>query len=234
MIGTWINIIAILVGGTLGSFLGNRIPERFRVIVIQGVGLVVLAVGINMALQSENVLILLASILFGGLLGEWWQINRRLDNLGGWLEQSLQRFPFLSQGRFIEGFVTATVVFCVGPMAILGAIQDGLTGDVTLLGIKSVLDGFSALVFSSALGMGVSFSAIPVLLVQGSFSLGASVFDSILSEAMLAELTGAGGVLMMGISLVMLEIRQLRVANFLPALLLAPILVALAAWIGFP
>jgi len=227
MTGTWINVAAILVGGTLGALLGQRVPERMRAIVTHGVALVVFLVGIDMALESSNVILLLASILFGGMAGEWMQLDRRLNQLGGGVEQSLHNIPALTSGHFIQGFVTATVLFCVGPMAILGSIQDGLTGDMTLLGIKSVLDGFSAVALSSALGIGVAFSAAPVLLVQGTFSLGASLFEAILTDAMITELTAVGGLLMIAISLTMLEIKTIKVANFLPALLLAPLFVGL-------
>jgi len=232
MYGTLLNLSAIILGATLGSIMGKRIPERLKSIVLQAVGLVVLAIGMDMTLESENVLILLFSILLGGLLGEGWRLHTKLDRLGERLQRSFRRIPFLSSGHFIEGFVTATIVFCVGPMAVLGSIQDGLTGDLTLLSIKSVLDGFSSVVFSSALGMGVAFSALPVLFVQGTFSLGASLFETLLSPAMLNELSGVGGVLMLGMAMDMLEIKEIRVANFLPALVLAPLLVALWAWIG--
>lgn len=232
MTGTWINITAILIGAALGSLLGQRIPQRLKVIVTQGVGLVVLAVGIDMALESEQVLIMLFSILLGGLLGEWWSLDDRLSSLGGWLERLFASVGFPTEGDFIQGFVTATVVFCVGPMAVLGSIQDGLTGDYTLLGIKSVLDGFSSLVFSSALGVGVGFSALSVLVVQGAFSLGADALDALLTSPMLAEISGTGGVLMIGIALVMLDIKQLRIANFLPSLMVAPLIQTILHLLG--
>jgi len=233
MAGTFINVVAIVLGGTLGALFGERVPDRLRTVVTQGVGLVILAVGIDMALESENFLVVLGSVLLGGMLGEWWDLDGRLHRLGAWLERVFQRIPFLTRGSFVQGFVTATVVFCVGPMAVLGSIQDGLTGDITLLSIKSVLDGFTSLAFSSALGMGVAFSAIPVFIVQGTFSLGASLFDQVLTGAMLTELTGAGGVLMLGIAFTMLEIKALKVANFLPALLLAPLMAWLIAALVF-
>ncbi|MBN2554381.1 MAG: DUF554 domain-containing protein [Anaerolineales bacterium] len=233
MIGTFINVIAIVLGGMLGTLFGQRVPDRLRTVVTQGVGLVILAVGIDMALESENFLVVLGSVLLGGMLGEGLDLDGRLHGLGSWLERAFQRIPFLTRGSFVQGFVTASVVFCVGPMAVLGSIQDGLTGDITLLSIKSVLDGFTSLAFSSALGMGVAFSAVPVFIVQGTFSVGASLFDQVLTSAMLTELTGAGGVLMLGIALTMLEIKALKVVNFLPALLLAPLLAWLAAGLVF-
>ena len=227
MTGTLINTITVLLGGTLGSLLGDRLPDRVRLIVIQGVGLVTLIVGADMALETGNVLIVLGSILLGGILGEWWRLEDRLDSAGEWLEQKAARIPFLTRGDFTKGFVTASLVFCVGPMTVLGSIQDGLTGDYHLLAIKSVLDGFAGLAFAATMGMGVTFAAVSVLLYQGALTLGASLFQNILTDAMVTEMTAAGGVIILGIGLMLLEIKRVKVANFLPALAIAPLLVTL-------
>lgn len=227
MTGTFINVGAVVAGGLLGSILGDKLSTRIQEIVMWGIGLVVFAVGIDMAIKSNNILIVLGSILLGSILGEWWQIQKRLDSTGNWLEAKVQKFPFLTRGEFTRGFVTASLVFCVGPMTILGSIQDGLSGDFTLLTIKSVLDGFAALAFAAAMGMGVTFSAVAILLIQGSITLGAGLFDSILTEAMITELSATGGVMLLGISLILLDIKKIRVANFLPALALAPLLLYL-------
>jgi len=232
--GTILNVLAILLGGTLGSLLGNRLPLRLRETVVQGMGLVVLVVGMDMALGTENILIVLGSIVAGGILGEWWQLERRLDSLAHWVEARAARIPLLARGDFSRGFVSASLLFCIGPMAILGSIEAGLRGDYSLLAVKSVLDGFASLAFAAALGMGVTFSALAVLLVQGSITLGASLLESVLSEAMILELTATGGVMMLGLGLLMLEIVRIRVANLLPALVLAPILAALWQWAGLP
>jgi uncharacterized membrane protein YqgA involved in biofilm formation len=232
--GTALNVAAILVGGTLGSLLGDRLPPRLRETVMHGMALVVLVVGMDMALGTENVLIVLGSIVAGGILGEWWQLERRLDSLARWVEARAARVPFLARGEFSQGLVSASLLFCVGPMAILGSMEDGLRGDYSLLAIKSVLDGFTSLAFGAALGMGVTFAALAVLLVQGGVTLGASLLEGVLSEAMIAELTATGGVMMLGLGLLMLELKHIRVANLLPALVLAPILVALWAWAGLP
>jgi len=232
MTGTFINALTVVLGGSLGSLLGERLPPRIREIVVQGIGLVVLAVGMDMALSSDNFLLVLGSILVGGILGEWWQLQRRLDDAGRWLESKAERFPFLTRGEFTKGFVMASLVFCAGPMTVLGSIQDGLSGDYTLLAIKSVLDGFSSLAFAAAMGMGVTFAAITVLVVQGTLTLGASLFESLLTEAMITELTATGGVVMLGIGLLMLEVKRIKVANFLPALVMAPLLVALWQCLG--
>jgi hypothetical protein len=227
MTGTLINTVTVLLGGTLGSLLGDRLPDRVRLIVIQGVGLVTLIVGADMALETGNVLIVLGSILLGGILGEWWRLEDRLDSAGEWLEQKAARIPFLTRGDFTKGFVTASLVFCVGPMTVLGSIQDGLTGDYHLLAIKSVLDGFAGLAFAATMGMGVTFAAVSVLLYQGALTLGASLFQNILTDAMVIEMTAAGGVIILGIGLMLLEIKRVKVANFLPALAIAPLLVTL-------
>ncbi len=227
MTGTIINVITVIAGGTLGTLLGERMPPRIRQIVMQGVGLVTLAVGMSMAITTKNFLLVLLSIVLGGILGEWWGLEERLDEAGKWLETRAARFPFLAQGEFTKGFVTASLVFCVGPMTILGSIQDGLSGDYTLLTIKSVLDGFSALAFAASMGMGATFSAVTVLVYQGVLTLGASLFQNVLTDTIVTEMTATGGVMILGIGLLLLEIRRVRVANFLPALAIVPLLVTL-------
>jgi len=232
MTGTLINFAAVIMGGTLGALLGDRLPPRLRQTVMQGIGLVTLAVGMSMALSTSNFVLVLASILVGGMLGEWWRLEERLDGAGRWLESKAARFPFLTQGDFTKGFVTASLVFCVGPISILGPIQDGLSGDYSLLAIKSVLDGFTGLALAASLGMGVTLAAFVVLAYQGSLSLGASYVQNVLTEAMIDEMTATGGVIILGLGLLLLEIKQIKVANFLPALVIAPLLVALWAWWG--
>ena len=227
MTGTVINVITVVAGGTLGALLGERLLSRIRHIIMQGVGLVTLAVGMSMAITTKNFLLVLLSIVIGGMLGEWWRLEERLDEAGKWLETRAARFPVLARGEFTKGFVTASLVFCVGPMTILGSFQDGLSGDYTLLAIKSVLDGFSSLAFAASMGMGATFSAITVLVYQGILTLGASLFENILTDAMITEMTATGGVMILGIGLLLLEIKRVRVANFLPALAIAPLLVAL-------
>jgi len=227
MTGTLLNVVAVLLGGTLGALLGDRLPERIRQIVMQGVGLVTLVVGMSMALGTNNVLLVLGSVCIGGILGEWWRIEDRLETAGRWLEARASRVPFLARGNFVRGFVTASLVFCVGPMTILGSIQDGLSGDYTLLALKSVLDGFAGLAFAASLGMGVTFSAVTVLLFQGALSLGAAPFQAILTESMITEMSAAGGVIILGIGLLLLEIKRVKVGSFLPALFVAPLLTVL-------
>jgi uncharacterized membrane protein YqgA involved in biofilm formation len=235
MTGTLINIVAVFLGGMLGLFFGSRLPERLRQTVVAGLGLFTGAIGIQMFLKTENAIIVLGSLLIGGLLGEWWKIEAGLRGLGGWLEKRFmpqrssedQLDPAIeNSSRFIQGFLTASLVFCVGPMTILGSIQNGLTGDYSLLAIKSVLDGFAALAFASTLGIGVLFSILVILIYQGGITLLAAQVQSIVTSGMMNEMTAVGGILLLGIAISsLLELKPIRVGNFLPALAIAPLVV---------
>jgi len=234
MVGTLVNVATILVGGFLGLLLGSRLPERVRQTVIAGLGLFTLAYGLKLFLSTQNALAVLGSLLIGVLLGEWMQIDRALQQLGIWLESRFAKTEDgVSDNRFVRGFVTASLVFCVGPMAILGSIQDGLTGEYQTLVVKAVLDGFGALAFASSLGVGVLFSAGIVLLYQGTISLLAVQVQSVVTDAMMVEMNATGGVLLLAIALSsLLEIKKLRTGNFLPALVIAPFMVLLMEWLG--
>lgn len=230
MMGTWINMATVFLGSGLGVLLGGRLPERFRDITMRGLGLLVLVVGMQMALETENILIVMGGILMGGLIGEGMNIQRQLDRLGHFLQA---RFGTGEGSRFSEGFVTASLVFCVGPMTFMGALQDGLTGDYHLLAIKATLDGFAGLAFAAAMGVGVMFSVVTVLVVQGGISLGAGLLHGVLTDAMIREMTACGGLMVLGIGFMLLDLLQLRVANYLPALVVAPLLVAVIALLPF-
>lgn len=225
MTGTLVNTATVLAGGTLGSFLGAGLPYRMKETVITGMSLVVIVLGFQMALETGNILIVLGSVALGGIVGELLGIQRRLDKLGDVLERKAAVSSLLSRGKFSQGFVTASLVFCIGPMTVLGSIQDGLTGDSSLLLVKSMLDGFAAMAFASVFGMGVTASALVVLLVQGTLTLGASFFSGFLTAEMVTEMSAAGGVIMLGISVHMLELKKIRLANYLPALAFAPLIV---------
>lgn len=234
MTGTIINIVAIIAGGTLGVVLGGRLPERLRQTVMAGLGLFVLAIGVQMFLNTKNSLVVLGSLLFGILLGEWWQIEEGIRWLGSWLEKRVmpQKGEVVDhaarQERFVRGFFTASLLFCVGPIAILGSIQDGLTGNYQLLAVKAILDGFAALAFASSLGVGVIFSVIPILVYQGGISLIATQLQKVFSDLMINEMTATGGVILIAIAVSsLLEIKKIRAGNFLPALVLAPVIVFL-------
>jgi uncharacterized membrane protein YqgA involved in biofilm formation len=234
MTGTIINVIAILIGGALGLIFGARVPERVRHTVVAGLGLFVAALALKMFFDTRNSIIVLGSLLVGGLLGEWWRIEDGLRNLGDFLEKRFTRNTETAadgqDSRFVRGFLTASLLFCIGPIAILGSVQDGLTGDYQLLAIKSVLDGFASLAFASTLGVGVLFSIIPILIYQGGISLLAAQMQALMTEPMIAEMTATGGVLLLGIAISsLLEIKPIRVGNFLPALFIAPLVVAVLA-----
>jgi uncharacterized membrane protein YqgA involved in biofilm formation len=238
MTGTWINIGTILVGSTLGLFYGTRLPDRIRTTVIVALGLFTLAMGVDLFLEGvetpgENPLIPLVSLLSGAMLGEWWRLEDRLATLGSRLESRVSGRT-TEGSKFIRGFVSASLLFCIGPMTILGALQDGLTGDYQLLAIKAVLDGFASLALASTFGLGVIFSVLVVLVYQGGISLAAGFFQDILTDLMLAELTVVGGILLLGLAIgTLLEIRPTRPTNLLPALLIAPLLVLLMGWVGW-
>lgn len=234
MIGTIINIFTVLLGGSLGVLVGARLPEKIRSTVVAGLGLFTAAIGVQMFMQSGNVIIVLGSVLVGGILGEWLRIEDGLQGLGSYLEQRFAGGKSADQGsRFIRGFLTASLVFCVGPMTILGAIQDGMQGDYSLLAIKSVLDGFASLAFASSLGIGVLFSSLVILIFQGGLSLLAAQAQVFTTPAMMNELTAVGGLLLLGISISsLLELKPIRVGNFLPALAIAPLILAILAALG--
>ena len=227
MTGTFINIAAILIGGSIGLIFGARIPERFKNTVIAGMGLFTAAMGLQMFLKSENQLIVLGALIIGALLGEWLKIEDRLQALGQTLEQRFSKDTETGAGsKFVRGFMVASLLFCIGPMAILGSIQDGLTGDYNLLAVKSTLDGFASIAFASTLGVGVMFSAIIILVYQGGISLLAGQLSSIITDPMMNEMTATGGVILTGLAISnLLEIKKIRVGNFLPALAVAPLIV---------
>ncbi len=231
MVGTFINVGSILAGTSLGVSLGSRLPENMRDTVLHGLGLVTTLVGLQMALETKNILIVLGAILVGGITGELLHLDGALQRLGRTLQTALAKSGgSTSLKNFAEGFVMATLVFCVGPMAILGSIQDGLTGDYRTLAVKSVLDGFASIAFSASLGWGVAFSAVSIFIYQGALTLFAGLFASLLTDPMITEMTATGGVIIMGIGLKLLELKEIRLANFLPALVIAPALVAGLPW----
>jgi uncharacterized protein len=238
MIGTLINAGTVLAGTVVGTLLGARFPERIRETVMHSLGLITILVGVAQGLAAFRppltgvtrgaVLIVMGSLVVGGILGELLGIERWFDRAGDALKERFGR----GQARFTEGFVVASLVFCVGPLTIVGSIRDGLTGDYQLLAIKSALDGFAAVAFASALGWGVGFSVITILLFQGTLSLGASIMAGAFSPPMIAAMSAVGGTLILAIGLRLLELRRIRVGNLLPALVLAPVSVAILEAFG--
>ena len=239
MSGTILNVITVAVGSALGLLVGNRLPERVQESIVTALGLVTLFFGVQNAFATGNPVITLLSVAIGVLIGELLRIDLALDNLGGWLQA---RFGGAADGeneadarqRFITGFVTASLVFCIGPLTFLGSVLNGM-GDplgFQMLAIKSTLDGFAALAFAASFGVGVAFSVLTVFFLQGGLAVAGMLAGNIMSEAMRNETTAVGGILLMGLALVLLDIKQPRVANFLPALLIAPLLVWLAGLLG--
>ncbi|TCJ16760.1 DUF554 domain-containing protein [Rubrobacter taiwanensis] len=223
-LGTLINIVAVLVGGGLGVFVGRRLPERMRRTAMHAIGLVTVLIGVSYFLDFSNPLVPLVSVVAGLVIGEAVGIEDRLRAFG----DSLERRFSGGKSPVSRAFVTTSLLFCVGPLTVLGSLQDGLTGDYGLLALKSSLDFVASLSFAAVLGWGVMLSAGTVLVVQGSITLGASFVQGLISEAMISAMAATGGVLILGLGLGLLEIREIRVANMLPGLLVAPVLVAAA------
>ncbi len=227
-LGTILNVITVLIGGVLGTLLGGRLPVRLRETVMHSLGLFTIVMGVHLTMESQNLLVVLGAVLIGGLLGEWWRVDGRLKQLARWLEARVTGGDDAdATARFVRGFVSSSLVFCIGPMTVVGSIQDGLGQGIKLLAVKSVLDGFAGLAFASTLGIGVVFSGLTVAFYQGGLTLLAAQASAYLTEAMLGEMTAVGGLLILGIGLLLLEIKEIRLANLLPALVLAPGIVAL-------
>jgi uncharacterized protein len=234
MIGTLINVGTVLAGTAIGTTVGARLPERIRQRVLAGLGMITLAIGIDLALawggehtSQSTPLYVLAGVLLGGILGEAIGIERRLEALGDRVQARLAGAS--GHSTVSEGFVTASLLFCVGSLTVVGSIQDGLTGDYETLATKAVLDGFASIALAATLGWGVGLAAITVLVVQGGITLAAGLFEDLLVGESLAVLTSAGGVTIIGIGLKLLDIKDVKVGNFLPALVIAPALVGLVS-----
>lgn len=221
--GTLVNTAGIVCGSIVGLLLKKSVPEKYQQTVMHGLALSVGLIGLQMALKTQNILIVILSIVIGGLIGEWMDIDRCLTRVGEWLTMRMGN----KYGSVGEGFITGSLVFCVGAMAIVGSIQDGLTGDASTLYAKAMLDTVGSVVFASGMGIGVALSGITVLLYQGMVTLLASSLSSFISDGMIREMTAVGGLLIIGISLLILQIKTIKVANLLPAVPIAAIIVLL-------
>jgi uncharacterized membrane protein YqgA involved in biofilm formation len=234
--GTLLNVAAVLVGTSVGLLIGSRMPKRIQESLTDGLGLFTLVVGFALSLPlllddatpPGTDLAVLGALLVGAVIGELLRLSDRLDALGDWFQARLARGE-TDRSHISEGFVTASLVFCVGPLTILGSIQNGLTGDIQLLAVKSLLDGVAAIAFAAALGAGVYLSALTVLVIQGSIALGAALLGSGLDPVAISAASAVGGILLLGVGLRLLEIKRVRVVNFLPALIIAPLFVWLAS-----
>ena len=214
MLGTWVNTLAIIAGSLLGLLLRGGIPSRYRTTIMQGLGLAVILIGLKTALKTDDVLIVILSLVIGGLVGEALKIEARLEAMGRWLEDKLAR----RGNDLARGFVTASLVYCVGSMAVVGALESGLTGNHQTLFAKSMLDGVASIVFASTLGIGVMLSSVTVLIYQGIITLSAGMLKQLLVPQAVTEMSAVGGLLIMAIGINLLEMAKLRVGNLLPAI----------------
>ena len=225
-VGSLINAGLVIAGGLIGMLLGNRLPERIRVIVFQGLGLCTLAIGMQMAFKTTNPLYMVGSILLGGIIGEALELEDRIQRGGEALKRTLKS----GNSKFAEGFVSTTLLFCIGSMAILGPLEEGLGGPMTTTLTKATLDFFAAMAFGAAYGSGVLFSSIPLLIYQGSITLFAAGLRPYLTDLIQAEIVAAGGLMIIGIGINLLELKKIRLSNLLPALV---VVVALCAAVSY-
>jgi len=220
LLGTIANAGAIIIGGIAGSFFRKGISERFSNIIMSVLGLFTLVLGMMFAVDTQNALVVIFSLVIGSVIGEWIDIEKRMNDLGDYVQGKLNS----GEGSFSKGFVTASLLFCVGTMSIMGSLQSGLMNNHNILLTKSILDGTISVFFASTLGIGVVLSSLPVLVYQGSIALLASSVAPYLSEAVITEMTAVGGVLLVGMGINLLETRKLKVGNMLPAIFLPIIL----------
>ena len=219
-VGSLINAAVVAAGAVIGLLLGNRLPERVRLIVFQGLGLCTLSIGMQMTFQTTNPLYMVGSILLGAVIGESIRLEDRITNGGNWIKRTMKS----GNARFTEGFVAATLLVCIGSMAIIGPLQEGLEGDRTIVLTKSMLDFFAAIALGAAYGSGVIFASLPLLIYQGSITLFAEVLRPYLSDFLRAEITATGGLMIIGIGINLLELKKIRLSNLLPGLAVVVIL----------
>ena len=225
MLGTIANVVAIVLGGIAGTVIKKGVPPKIAGTVVKGLALAVLLVGVENALKVNNLLLVMLSMVVGGIAGELWDVDQRLKNFGDAIERRCKG----KGGKVSDGFVTGTLLYCVGAMAIVGSLESGLSGNHQILFAKAVLDGIMSLIFASTLGIGIALSGLSVLLYQGSITMAATSLQPLLSEAVKADTSAIGGLLIIGMSLNMLELDKIKVANQLPAIFI-PILYQ---WISF-
>ena len=225
--GTIVNFLAILIGGGLGLLFKKGLPARFMSGLLFAISLIIFAMGLSYVLKSGNIMVVLLSVILGTLTGTALRLGDRLQKLGDRIQSHIK----FGDGRFSDGFVSCTILYCVGAMAITGGIQGGLNNDHQILYLKSVMDGVTAIFFASTLGMGVVFSALPVLLYQGIIALGASLLSGVLDMAVVTEMSAAGGAALMALSLNMMEVKKFNVADMLPAIFFPMAVLPLMNWV---
>lgn len=214
MLGTIVNSLVVIIGSLLGVTLKNGIKKEYQNTIMDGIGLAVVLIGVSGGIQSENIVLVVVSLAIGGLIGEILDIDARLDRLGN----KAQKVFGKGDSNFSKAFVNATLIYCIGAMAIVGALESGLTGNHETLFAKSALDGISSIIFASAMGIGTAFSAIAIFIYQGSITLLASYIKDILTAEVINEMSAVGGVLIIAIGLNLLNIKRIKVANMLPAI----------------
>ena len=229
MLGTIVNGLAIIAGSLLGLFFSKGIPDNYKEIIMSGVGLSVILIGVKSALISDSLMVVIFSVIIGALLGESMKIEKKLEALGTYLESKVTA-KSSDSGSFARGFVTASLVFCVGSMAIIGSLESGLTGNHQTLFAKSVLDGVTSIVFASTMGLGVMFSSVAVFIYQGFITVTASLMKNFLVPETIAQMTSVGGLLIMAIGFNMLKITAIRVGNLIPAIFLPLVYFILQQW----
>jgi uncharacterized protein len=230
MIATVVNCITVVIGSLIGLFLNKRIKPSIKEVVYISAGLISLMIGTKMAFESTRIVYLVLSVVLGGMLGTTWDIDGAILKFGGWLQRTFAKNAE-SSATFAQGFLDASVLFCVGALTIVGAIKAGAEGEYDLILMKSMLDGFMAIMFSAALGIGVMFSIITILIYQGGLTLLAGVIGPLIGDLGLAEISGAGGILIMMIGLNLLNIREVKTANFLPAIVIILIFTSIDPYI---
>lgn len=219
-IGTIVNTLGVILGAGIGLMIHGRFPERIQKICFQALGLVTIVIGVDMALKSQNFLVLISSVLLGAIVGEFMRIHDRMESFGDWIKKKIKS----KNEKFTEGLVTTFILYCIGSLSILGSLQEGLTGDPSLIYTKSMLDTFSSIIFASTYGIGVMFTAIPLFFFQSSITLLASQLQGILGESAIAEISGVGSIMIIGLALGLLEVKTIKVINLLPSLLFAVII----------
>ena len=219
VVGTIANALAILICGFVGLWIGRGIPDKMNQTILSALGILLIAIGGQYTFKAENLALIGLALAVGAAIGEWGEWDAKLERMGLWLQQRFAR----NAGGFVQGFVYATLVFCVGAMGILGSLEEGVTGNAQILFLKSVLDGIFSLVFAASLGLGVLFSAVPVFLYQGSLTLFADFLRPLMTEGLMNNITALGGVLIAGIGFNLLKLTEIRIANLLPGILLVPL-----------
>lgn len=217
MRGTYVNAVAVIIGSLVGMILGERFPEKIKAMVFQGIGLVTLFIGFYMSSKTNNLVVLFFSMLIGSVIGETIDIEKHIEDFGNFIKSKFGS----KEDKFIEGFITAFLIFCMGSMTIIGSIEDGLNGNPHILYAKSILDGFVSISLASVLGIGVLFSVIPLLLYQGGITLLASLSKAFFTNTVINELSASGGIILIGLGINFLDIKNIKVANLLPSLVIS-------------